>query len=205
MGTDVWTSLGPYGGSVGTLVADRKNPGTLYAGTGYGGALYKTIDGGGNWTLLNPELGPAYLSIDPQNPNTMYAGVGGSGNSDAWVFKSTDGGASFNLSNSGLQPVQFYGALTVDPQNSGTVYEVSIVQPCAQSAGCLSTQVVKSTDGGAHWSVVSSGLPATDSTITGYAIDPQDSRVLYAGLYDTNGVNSGIFKCIDWRNKREPP
>ena len=196
-GADVWTPLGPYGASVGTLVADPKNSGTLYAGTGYGGGLYKTTDGGANWTLLNPELGPAYLAIDPQNTNTIYAGVGGSGSSGAWVFKSTDGGASFNLSNSGLQAVGFYGALTVDPQNSGTVYAVSVAQPCAQSAGCLSTQVIKSTDGGAHWNVVSSGLPATDSTITGFAIDRQDSRVLYAGLYDPKGVTSGIFKSID--------
>jgi hypothetical protein len=27
-GTDVWTPLGPYGASVGTLVADPGNPGT---------------------------------------------------------------------------------------------------------------------------------------------------------------------------------
>ena len=163
-GTDVWTPLGPDGASVGTLVADPRNPGTLYAGTGYGGGLYKTTDGGANWTLLNPELGPAYLAIDPQNTNTIYAGVGGSGNSGAWMFKSTDGGVSFNLSNSGLQAVQFYGALTVDPQNSGTVYAVSIVDPCTQSAGCLSTQVIKSTDGGAHWSVTIAALcPAVPS------------------------------------------
>jgi photosystem II stability/assembly factor-like uncharacterized protein len=196
-GTDVWTPLGPYGASVGTLVADPRSPGTLYAGTGYGGGLYKTTDGGANWTLLNPELGPAYLAIDPQNTNTIYAGVGGSGDSGAWMFKSTDGGASFNLSNSGLQAVGFYGALTVDPVNSGTVYAVSIVQPCVQSAGCLSTQVIKSTNGGAHWSVVSSGLPASASQITALAVDPQDSNVLYAGVYGPKGVTSGIFKSTN--------
>jgi photosystem II stability/assembly factor-like uncharacterized protein len=100
-GTDVWTPVGPYGGYVSALVADPSNPGTLYAGTGgvagAPGGLYKTTDGGTNWTLLNPLLGAASIAIDPQNTNTIYVGLRGSSNSGAWVFKSTDGGASFNL------------------------------------------------------------------------------------------------------------
>lgn len=57
-GTNVSTPVGSYGGYVSALVADPSDPGTLYAGTvgvtGTPGGLYKTTDGGTNWTLLNP-------------------------------------------------------------------------------------------------------------------------------------------------------
>jgi photosystem II stability/assembly factor-like uncharacterized protein len=112
------------------------------------------------------------------------------------MFKSTDGGATFNLSNSGLEAVGFSDGLTVDPQGSGTVYAISSA-PCMQSIGCVSTQVVKTTDGGAHWSIASSGLPTSASQITALAVDPQDSNILYAGLYGPQGVTSGIFKSTN--------
>jgi hypothetical protein len=55
-GTDSWTPLGPDGASVGILVADLRNPGTLYAGTGYGADCIK------------PRT---------SNPSTLYAGGAG--------------------------------------------------------------------------------------------------------------------------------
>ena len=119
----------------------------------------------------------------------------------AWVFKSTDGGVNFSLANSGLETVQFYGALAVDPMSPGTVYAAMIVylsDPCRSNKGCFSTQVFKTTDGGASWSAASAGLPQADSSsVTSLAVDPQDSRILYAGLYGPNGAISGIFKSTN--------
>src|SRR5437879_6238708 len=51
-GVNTWTSSGPYGGSVPDLVIDPQNPSTLYAGTDVG--VFKTTDGGDNWTAINP-------------------------------------------------------------------------------------------------------------------------------------------------------
>lgn len=80
-GTNVWTSLGPDGGGGITLAADPRNSGTLYAargGTaGDGGRLYKTTDGGANWTRLDTPFGAASIAIDPQNTNTIYVGLRG--------------------------------------------------------------------------------------------------------------------------------
>src|SRR5438045_3838135 len=157
-GINEWTPLGPYGGIVTTLAADPGNPGTLYAATGAtagdGGRLYKTTDGGANWTLMNSALSAVSIAIDPQNTNTVYIGLRGT-SAGAWVFKSTDGGASFRLANSGLEAVQFHGHLATDPMNPGTVYAAMVVQlsdPCMPNRnGCFSTQVFKTTDGGANW------------------------------------------------------
>lgn len=55
------------------------------------------------------------LAIDPQNSSSLYAAIYGG------VFKSTDGGASWNAVNSGL-PAVGIGILVVDPLNSITVY-----------------------------------------------------------------------------------
>lgn len=40
------------------------------------------------------------------------------------MFKSTNAGASFNLSNSGLEGAELFGSLIADPQRPGTVYAV---------------------------------------------------------------------------------
>src|SRR5205823_14592254 len=49
------------------------------------------------WTSNGPEGGTVTaLAIDPQTPATLYAGTGGG------VFKSTDGGATWSASYTGL-------------------------------------------------------------------------------------------------------
>jgi hypothetical protein len=74
-------------------------------------------------------------------------------------------------------------ALVVDPNHPATVY-----------AG-TTTGVWKTTDGGDSWLPWSKGLPAgPESLVQALAIDPQDTRVVYAGglgVYKTtNGGNS---------------
>src|SRR2546423_15363074 len=81
-GTNVWKNIGPEGGSVSAIAIDPQNKGTLYYGT-FGGALFKSTDGGMNWILANSGLPEsAYVRsmvIDPQNPSTLYAGTWGGG------------------------------------------------------------------------------------------------------------------------------
>src|SRR2546423_14917184 len=97
-GNNVWTSLGPDRGSVGTLAFDPQNPSTLYAATDAG--VIKSTDGGASWSEPKPFL-PAFvyvssLAIDPQDPSVLYAATG------RGVFKSMDGGASWSDVSSGL-------------------------------------------------------------------------------------------------------
>src|SRR5262245_50228526 len=74
-GTDVWTSLGPDGGLVGSLVIDPRNSQTVYALTLAG--LSKSTDGGSNWSATAPLPAGSgrivSIVIDPQNTNVLYA------------------------------------------------------------------------------------------------------------------------------------
>ena len=80
------------------------------------------------------------LALDPTTPTTVYAGTEGG------VFKSTDGGGSWNAVNTGMTcgsaPIIFIcsvAALALDPTTPTTLY-----------AGTLGG-VFKTTDGGASW------------------------------------------------------
>src|SRR5207253_9801225 len=66
-GVDVWTTNGPYGGTIGSLAIDPQNPTTLYAsvaGTDANGVptvdgVFKSTDGGARWSAIN--TGPTNL------------------------------------------------------------------------------------------------------------------------------------------------
>jgi hypothetical protein len=97
-GTNQWTSLGPYGGGASALVLDPHNPANLYAVTS--GGIFKSTDAGANWSATGPvpTQGITTLAIAPQTPGTLYAcSHDGDG-----VFKTIDGGTTWNALNSGL-------------------------------------------------------------------------------------------------------
>src|SRR5262249_6328907 len=92
------------------------------------------------------------------------------------VFKTTDGGAKWRPSNSGLPSRLQVRALAVDPQTSGTVY-----------AGINSTEegglVFKSIDGGDTWVRSSTGLPGSVfEFVESLVIDPQTPSTLYVSV-----------------------
>ena len=168
-GTNVWTSVGPDGGTVIALAIDPKDSNVLYVGTPAAG-LFKSPDGGANWHTASSGLGPGpvtSIAIDAQAPSTIYVLNNGS------MLKSTDGGQSWNPAS--LPQV---AAMALDPRNPGTVY----------AAAC--SALFKSTDGAATWSAVYSAS-AGDFCYGALVIDPQSSRTLYALTYD------GIFRTTD--------
>ena len=145
--------------------------GTLYTNGNDG--LFISHDGGVIWAQVRSG-GVSALAIDPQRPDTLYeAGAGG-------LFKSTDGGATWNLSDVGLPQFRSgdvsVSIITVDPQNPSTLY-----------AGGQSG-IFKSNDGGANWNPASSGLVPPPpqyfgSHVTSLAVNPQNSSVVYAIVY----------------------
>ena len=96
-------------------------PATLYVGTcsifQSTGGLFKSTNGGGNWSASNTGLtGALYsaLAIDPVTPTTLYAAVDYSG-----VFKSTDGGKNWLPDHlDGF----FINTLEIDPTSPNILY-----------------------------------------------------------------------------------
>jgi uncharacterized protein (TIGR03437 family) len=116
------------------------------------------------------------LAIDPSNPATLYAAEYGGG-----VFKSSNGGASWSASSSGLTNLGVL-ALVIDPSNPATLY-----------AGTIKGGVFKSSNGGASWSASNTVLPYD---VRALAVDPWNPSTLYAGI-DAIPNGGGVFKSTD--------
>jgi photosystem II stability/assembly factor-like uncharacterized protein len=120
------------------------------------------------------------LAIDPTTPGTLYAGTAGGDGRGRGVFKSTDGGSTWNAVTTGLFDNSDVLALAIDPTTPGTLY-----------AATLGDFVFKSTDGGMSWRAVNSGLPA--QPISALALDPTAPGTLYAGT----GGGPSAYKSTD--------
>ncbi len=155
-----WSNIGlvgadtvPSAGITFSITFDPQHSNVMYA-SGAGG-LWRSTDTGKNWTNLTdnwlPNLIVSSVAVDPVNSNTLYLGTGdcefgvpvygGSG-----LYKSTDGGSSFIRLNT-PSGAQFVKEL-VDPAHD------SIVLASSYDAG----KVFRSTDFGATWTSVFSGL-----------------------------------------------
>src|SRR2546427_404071 len=168
-GVNVWTTNGPHSETINALAIDPQTPTTLYAGTS-GHGVFKSADGGGNWSAVNTGLTTPYgaiwvtaLPIDAMTPTALYESWTGGA-----VFKSTDGGESWSIVDTGLHaPV--VGALAIDPKAPSTVY-----------AGTGTAGAFKSTGGGASWSAVFTGPSNLSVGVRDLAIDPQTPNTLHA-------------------------
>ncbi|RLC26774.1 MAG: hypothetical protein DRH37_11460, partial [Deltaproteobacteria bacterium] len=102
-----WIGPGNVGGRIRALVIDPLDANTMWAGSVSGG-IWKTINGGESWQAQDDfmaNLAVTSMVILPRanasDPITIYAGTGeGFWNGDAirgsWIFKTTDGGATWN-------------------------------------------------------------------------------------------------------------
>jgi photosystem II stability/assembly factor-like uncharacterized protein len=190
IGADVTPTTG---NAVGLLAVDPRNPSTLYLkyGNDYEGyVLRKTNDGGANWsyTGLGALNGLNALVIDPTTPASLYAATASTsplGDSViGGVQQSTDGGANWNVVGLANQDV---GLLAIDPLHPYVLYAVV--------TGPNSLSLFKSTDSGASWSPINSGLDDvvnTRTTVNALIVDPDHPKVLYLG---TSGY--GVFKSSD--------
>ena len=139
-----WTQINNGLNSLETnvLVVDPNDSEVLYLGTDDDG-IYKSINGGENWEKLIPSasFGVGDIIVDPQNSNNVYMGTvdyfrlsesrGVLG--DFGVYKSTDGGTTWEEFNSGLNHLGVF-SLELSEENrilyagtrAGGVYWISL-------------------------------------------------------------------------------
>ncbi len=122
-------------------------------------------------------------AFDPSDPQVEYAGTWGSG-----IYKSLDGGQSWQSSNPGLS--NFYiNSLAVDP-----------IQPSILYAGTYKSQVYKSIDRGQSW--VWSGVGMQDQAIVyTIAIDPVVPSTLYAGTRGVSNNGDAPWKGVIYKSE----
>jgi len=188
-GENVWTTEGPWGRVVVTIAIDPLETDTLYVSTELG--VFKSEDGAKSWLPagsnqpMTDTLAP--ILIDPVCTSTIY-GLEYSGA----LFKSTDGGLTWQAANDGLPvgPEQNILKVVADPVNPGTVYAV-------RDFYGHNGEIYKSLDGGAEWFPARDGITAP--FLHELAMDPLEPGTLYAGgewdfSYDWP---CGFFKTTD--------
>jgi photosystem II stability/assembly factor-like uncharacterized protein len=193
-------------GSIGAIAVAPSNANVIYVGSGAGiirpdlatgDGMYKSTDAGKTWTHLGLRDSQmiANIEIDPRNPDRLFVAVLGhpyGPNPERGVFRSTDGGATF-------QKVLFKDDYTsandvrLDPRDSNTVYAALWQQQQGfyenGAFGGTSGGIFKSTDGGSTWKPLTTGLPAVQQA--NLAIAPSDPKVVYAMLASGGGAAGG--------------
>jgi photosystem II stability/assembly factor-like uncharacterized protein len=158
--------------------------------------LYRSRDGGQTWNQVSEAPGSLGYSLflDVNQAETMYM-LTHEGSFPSHAYKSTDGGFRW-------EPMR------VDASPDGTVEFLAMVpsKPTILFAGIEDDSdafprprtLLKSTDGGASWTVANSGLPSTAGLLGSIASPPGDDAILYLGV-----AGAGVFKSTDggehWR------
>jgi len=99
-----WTWLGPgnVGGRIGSILVHPSDPNLIWVGNA-GGGMWKSGNGGATFQPVNDflaNLAVSAMAMSPADPKVMYAGTGGGAGAStlrgAGIFKSTDGGETWN-------------------------------------------------------------------------------------------------------------
>jgi photosystem II stability/assembly factor-like uncharacterized protein len=170
-----------YTGAVQSLAFDPYQPGMVLAiGSATGHHLYRSTDGGAQWTPVLDVIHPStsVVVFSPVAAGLAYALSGWDRATHAVsLLRSADGGATFEAV--ALPP----GAETADAVlpsrfDSETVYLVG--RGAGSGAGNDET-VWRSGDRGATWEFASTGLAGID--VPSFAVDPSAPSTLYAGAF----------------------
>ncbi len=200
-----------YCQSIGSLAIDQQNPKTVYVGTGesnmrntvsIGDGLYKTIDGGDNWTKIGGLDSTEHISkiiIDPKNSNTLYVASPGPLWSDSkhrGLYKSTDAGKTFEKILY-INETTGVADIAVDPVNTNIIYATAWEfrrKPYAFNSGGKNSGIFKSLDGGKTWKELTNGLPAKPIGRAAIALAPSAPNNLVAIV---EAEKTGLFLSTD--------
>ena len=207
--------------SIGAITIDPKNPRVVWVGTGeswvrnsvsVGDGLYKTTDGGDNWQRVGLDQTEriARVVVDPANGDTVFACALGplfKDHPDRGVFRTTDGGKTWTKA---LHVADDTGCanLEMDPRDPKVLYAAMWQvrrQPWFFTSGGPRSGLFKTTDGGATWAPVRSGLPAGDLGRIAIAVAPSKPDTVYATV---ESARTALFRSDDagatWKDVSNP-
>src|SRR5947209_184550 len=209
--------------SIGAVAVDPKNPKTVWVGTGeawtrnsvsVGNGVYKSTDGGDNWTHtgLKDSEHIAKILVDPSNTDTVYACATGklwSDSDERGVYKTTDGGKTWAKVLKGANASTGCSMLSLDRQNPKTIYAGMwdfrrkgwTFRSGGENENAPSgSGLFKSMDGGATWTELNDqsakGLPAKPWGRVAVSVAPSKPNVVYA-FVQAVAPKDGLYRSDD--------
>ena len=201
-------------GSIGAIALAPSRTDTIYVGTGeadmrsdiaHGNGLYKSVDGGKNWSFigLDDTRQIGRILVDPRNPDLVYVAALGHAygpNSERGVYRSKDGGKTwsrvlFRDDNTGAidlafrpgDPHTLYAALWQTRRPPWSVY------PPSNGPG---SGLFVSHDGGDHWNAITGNGFIAHPGRMGIAIAPSRPNRIYV-LADGPADEAGLYRSDD--------
>lgn len=209
--------------SIGAVTIDPKNPKVIWVGTGeswtrnsvsVGDGVYKSVDGGDNWTNLGLKESEriSRILVDPTNTDTVYVCATGklwSDSDERGVYKTADGGKTWTKILKGANGSTGCSMLSMDKQNPKTIYagmwDFRRKGWTFRSGGdgpdaFSGSGLFKSTDGGATWTELEEksvkGLPAKPWGRVAVAVAPSKPSVVYAFI-EAEPPKNGLYRSDD--------
>ncbi len=187
---------------ISAIAINPQNPDIVYVGAlghAFGPheerGVFMTTDGGKTWTktlYIDNQHGVADLELDPTNPNILYAGMWSferkpwthrSGSEKGGVYKSIDGGRTWNKLTNGLPKLIGRIGIRVAPSNPNVVYAIMEAKD-----GTL----YRSDDRGETFKMVSkqTNIVSRGFYYTRVRVDPTNENRIFA-------VASTLFTSVD--------
>jgi photosystem II stability/assembly factor-like uncharacterized protein len=163
--------------------------------------IWKSLDGGITWNRKLDVPFASDIAFHPTDPNKVYAAAGGYIDTPYGFFVSTDQGATWNQSNSGLmlQPSPKRMHFDISKSNPNIIY--SVISDYNFEISKYVTKAFKSVDGGNSWINISVGIPLGGFTGVswydqGYydlciAVDPVNSNHVLIGNVELHRTTNG--------------
>ncbi len=193
-----WVSKGPINtpiilangkkrgnGRVNCITFDPVDSLVIWIGSPAGG-LWKSDDGGSNWTTNTdglPVIGVSHIAIDPHDSQIMYIVTGDAYATDTYsigVLKSTDGGTTWNTTglSYNIDQEKTVNKVIINPNHTDSLYAVT------------NSNILISTDAGTNWVTVGDIGRWRD-----IEFKPNNSNVVYAAKQSSGGSN--IYRSLD--------
>src|SRR3989440_511468 len=209
--------------SIGAVTIDPKNPKTIWVGTGeawtrnstsVGDGVYKSTDGGDNWTNvgLKDSERIAKILVDPTNTDTVYVCAPGklwSDSDERGVYKTTDGGKSWTKILKGANASTGCSMMSMDRQNPKTIFAGmwdfrrkgwTFRSGGGRPGAPSSSGLFKSTDGGATWTELDAssakGLPPKPWGRVSVSVAPSKPQACYA-FVEAGAPLNGLYRSDD--------
>ncbi|NND45535.1 MAG: glycosyl hydrolase [Xanthomonadales bacterium] len=210
-----WTPVFDNEGSfaIGVIELDPHNTDTIWVGTGennaqrsvgYGDGVYKSTDGGKSWKNMGlKDSGHiSMIRFHPEQRDTVFVAAQGplwNSGGDRGLYRSTDGGATWERilhidENTGINE------FVIDPADPDVIVASSYQRRrhlWTLINGGPGGGLHKTTDGGATWRKLETGLPKGDIGRIGLAAAASEPGMIYA-IIEADEEGRGVYRTGDF-------